>query len=247
MPDIQVLAPGSLIHLMPRLVSLFTSRQPIGIRSVFGPSGSLRAKIDAGTPFDLFLSASTTHIDDLKKEGVLGETAILGFNETVLLYPKSMALTPDTAVAALINPAYSLGMSTTGLDPEDDGPIPVLAKIAEAAGIEVDALMHRTRLITGGRETPNAPEGRNQYGWFMEHRGIDLLLTYLSHALAAVDDNTNIQFTTLPKNVAVRGTYGIGLHPSASDDARAFFDWLIDMDAQHILKDGGFSPVHEGS
>ena len=246
MTTLRVLAPGSMTHLMPRLVRLYQESHPaVVVESQFGPSGSLRDKIESGTRFDLYLTASTTHTDALRANGFVEETALLGFNEMVLLYQRPLAITPDQVIAHLVDPDMSVGMSTTGLDPSGDYAIEILEKVSQVSGVSLEIITEKTRMVTGGRETPNAPPGRNQYGWLMENEDIDVLLTYLSNALAAIDDNAHINFTPLPESIAVTGTYGIGLKTDASEEAKTFFDWLVDMDAQKILKDGGFIPVHE--
>lgn len=247
MSNLRVLAPGSMTHLMPRLINLYLQTNLASIDTSYGPSGSLRAKIESGADFDLYLSASSTHTQDLMQLGWLKQADILGFNSMVLLYQSELALTPSTVVQTLIDPQISVGMSTTGLDPSGDYAIEVLQKVSDVSGVALEHIEKKTRMITGGRETPNAPPGRNQYGWLMETENVQVLLTYLSNALAAIEDNANISFTELPETIAVTGTYAIGLAKTATDQAHHLYQWLIDMDAQRILKDGGFIPVHERS
>jgi molybdate transport system substrate-binding protein len=247
MSNLRVLAPGSMTHLMPRLLDLYLQTNSASINTNYGPSGSLRAKIESGAEFDLYLSASTTHTRDLMQLGWLKQTDILGFNSMVLLYQSELKVTPSTVIQTLIDPRISVGMSTTGLDPSRDYAIEVLQKVSDISGVTFEHIEKKTRMITGGRETPNAPPGRNQYGRLMETENVQVLLTYLSNALAAIEDNANISFTELPETIAVTATYAIGLANTAPDQAHHLYQWLIDMDARRILKDGGFIPVHERS
>ena len=244
MSDLRVFAPGSMTHLMPRLVKLYQRAHPVSIHTTFGSSGSLRAKIESGAQFDIFMSASTTHTEALHRSGHLNQTNLLGFNSMVLLYQAGLNLTPDTVVPTLIDPTISVGMSTTGLDPSGDYAIEILAKVSHFSGVPLATIEQKTRMITGGRESPNAPPGRNQYGWLMETQDIQVLLTYLSNALVAIEDNTHIRFTALPSEIAVTGRYGIGLAHCATPSATQFYAWLTDMDAQQILKDGGLIPAY---
>lgn len=244
MVEVRVFAPGSMTHLMPRLMQRYQAHRKVAVRMTYGPSGALRAKIESGQPCDLFLSASIGHTDALQAAGLLQKTDVLGLNAMVLLYQSALHVVPDEVISRLIDPTLSVGMSTTGLDPSSPIGIQVIDKLSEASGMHPDHLMKKIRMITGGRESPNAPEGRNQYGWLMENEGIDLLLTYLSNALAALEDNPNLRFTELPPTIAVTGTYGIGLASGASHDARNLYEWLIAMDAQQILSAGGFRSQH---
>ena len=247
MSDVRVFAAGSMTHLMPCLTSLYQQEHSVQIQTIFGPSGSLRAKIEAGQAFDLYLSASTIHTKTLKAHGFLEEINILGFNTMVLLYQADLNLQASDVISTLVSPNISVGMSTTGLDPTSDHEIEVLQKVSQHSGVPLEILEQKTRLITGGRETPNAPTGRNQYGWLMETENVQVLLTYLSNALAAVADNANIRFIELPDPIAVTGTYGIGLANMPTDQARDFYKWLIDIDAQEILRKGGFNRVDQRS
>ncbi len=244
MSDLRVFAPGSMTHLMPRLVQLYQRAHPVSIHTTFGPSGSLRAKIESGAQFDIFMSASTTHTEALHRSGHLNQTDLLGFNAMVLLYQADLNLTQETIVPTLIDPTISVGMSTTGLDPSRDDAIEILAKVSRFSGVPLATIEQKIRMITGGRESPNAPLGRNQYGWLMETQDIQVLLTYLSNALVAIEDNAHIRFTELPSEIAVTGQYGIGLAGSARSPAEHFYAWLLDMDAQRILKECGFRYAH---
>ena len=63
--NLVILAPGSMTHILPSLLVEYHSLKPPSIHCEFGPSGSLRAKIEAGKHYHLFLSATTTHTQDL--------------------------------------------------------------------------------------------------------------------------------------------------------------------------------------
>ena len=53
----------------------------------------------------------------------------------------------------ILDPNLALGMSTTGLDPSADE-LEILRKISANFGVDTQSLRSRTRIITGGRETP---------------------------------------------------------------------------------------------
>ena len=55
-------------------------------QTVFGPSSSLRDKIENGQRCGLFISANSTHTDALVKAEIFGRAAVLGLNPTVLVY-----------------------------------------------------------------------------------------------------------------------------------------------------------------
>lgn len=244
--DLVIFAPGSMTHLLPRLLKAYDPQQTLNIQCVFGPSGSLRAKIEGGQLFHLFLSASSTHTQALSATNHLAEEDILGYNRMVLVHQRKHQLNQSNALKALTQKSLTVGMSTTGLDPAGDYAFEILKKVSDATTISLETLERRTRVITGGRETPNAPPGRNQYGWIMETQNVDLLLTYYSNALAAMEDNPYIGYCELPEQIAVIGTYGIGRGNVSYPEASALYHWFFSTDAQIILKDGGFIPKSAG-
>ncbi|MBT6287461.1 MAG: solute-binding protein, partial [Oceanospirillales bacterium] len=190
--NLVILAPGSMTHILPSLLVEYHSLKPPSIHCEFGPSGSLRAKIEAGKHYHLFLSATTTHTQDLFHSDHLSKHDVLGYNRMVLLHRRSIDVRQETVLSHLVDSTRILGMSTTGLDPAGDYALEILKNVSVATKTSLSDLVARTRIITGGRETPNAPPGRNQYGWIMETQNVDLLLTYYSNALAAMDDNPHV-------------------------------------------------------
>ncbi len=246
MTESVIFAPGSMTHLMPLLLAQYLPSQQHPFRCEFGPSGLLREKIEMGARCDIFLSATISHTKALGDIGILKAYTTLALNQMVLVHPKAYQLTQETVLDAIIAPEYALGMSTTGLDPAGDYAFEILARVSHVTGMDLSALEERTRVITGGRETPNAPPGRNQYGWIMETQDVDLLLTYYSNALAAINDNPNLALTSLPQSVAITGVYGAGLTHSARLESERFYHWLGNVDAQRILEEGGFEISKRG-
>ena len=240
--NLVILAPGSMTHILPSLLVEYHSLKPPSIHCEFGPSGSLRAKIEAGKHYHLFLSATTTHTQDLFHSDHLSKHDVLGYNRMVLLHRRSIDVRQETVLSHLVDSTRILGMSTTGLDPAGDYALEILKNVSVATKTSLADLAARTRIITGGRETPNAPPGRNQYGWIMETQNVDLLLTYYSNALAAMDDNPHVGFCDLPESIGMTGTYGIGVAKNTTETAFNLYRWLLSKEAQNRLADSGFIP-----
>ena len=211
---------------------------------LFGPSGSLRAKIDNGESCSLFISAISAHTDALVKTGKLLEASVLGLNPTVLVCHRDLEITTETVYEFLSDPKWTLAVSTTGLDPDADE-IEILKKVAKTSDSGYEQLIARTRLITGGRENPNAPTGRNQYGWIMETQDLDLLLTFHSNAVEAVADNPDLKLIQVPPSIGVTGHFGIGISIEASTEIQEFYRWILSEDGQHILENQGFVPLRD--
>jgi molybdate transport system substrate-binding protein len=234
-------AAGSMEHLLPKLITAYKKRgKSADIEMVFGPSSSLCRKIEENEIFDLFIAASTIHTNALQKKGMLKNVQLLGINEMVMVYRKGLSERIEPIEQVLKDQNLIIGISTTGLDPHSNEEPSILKEIGRITGESVPELTKRTRLITGGRETPNAPNGRNQYGWIMETQRVELLFTYFSSALAAVEDNLDLRIVQLPRRLRTAGEYGIGIRPGAGAMAGDFFEWLLSLQANEILFELGF-------
>ena len=237
-----ILAAGSMLRLLPKLLKHCFGAIPSSITTTFGPSGALRSKIEAGQSCALFISATAFHTDALVEKQILQTCNILGLNPTVLLHQKSLTVSEESALRRILDLNLTLGMSTTGLDPAADE-FEILHKISSISGVNPRALRSRTRIVTGGRETPNSPQGRNQYGWIMETQDVDLLLTFQSNAIEATADNPLLQFCNLPETVRVNGYYGIGISPNADQELVGFYHWLLSGVGQEYLRENGFEAI----
>ena len=85
-----ILAAGSMLGLLPKLLGNYFGATPSAITTSFGPSGALRSKIEAGHACALFISATSVHTDALVEKQILKTSNILGLNSTVLLHQKSL-------------------------------------------------------------------------------------------------------------------------------------------------------------
>lgn len=233
-----VMAAGSMLQLLPRLLIACPKVDESKFQTVFGPSSSLRDKIENGQRCELFISANSTYTDALVKAEIFSRAAVLGLNPTVLVFRSEIDLADNKILQLLTDPCWQLGMSTIGLDPSIDE-FEVLSKISGATKSDPQALVSRTRLITGGREDPNAPKGRNQYGWIMETQEVDLLLTLQSNAIDAVADNPTLRCTQLPLSIRVIGQFGVGISVDACREINELYDWLLSTEGKNVLEQNG--------
>lgn len=241
MSDLLILAAGSTRHLIPYLMEQYNIDTTTKFDCQFGPSGLLKSKIERGIKFAIFISTSITHTKSLQLSGNLRRNEVFGYNPLVLLHRSNQKIFKGDVLDFFLNPSLSFGISTTGFD-ATIGASEILADICKAAEIRESDLKSRSQIITGGRENPNAPPDRNQYGWIMETQDLDLILTVKSNAIEAIKDNPELTFAKLPLPINTVGLYGLGLAKSASYEAEKLFDWLFNDDkAREILIEHGFS------
>ncbi len=100
-------AAASLKDALTEIKDLYSKEEPnTEVTLTFGPSGSLAEQIKQGAQVDVFLSASTKYMDDLKDTGEIDETSLrdLLANEVVLIAPKDSTIS-ITDFSQLIDPA----------------------------------------------------------------------------------------------------------------------------------------------
>jgi hypothetical protein len=134
-----IMAAGCMLHQLPKLLDHFGAIDQARIRLLFGPSGSLRAKIDNGESCSLFISAISRHTDALAKTGKLLEASVLGLNPTVLVCHRDLEITTETVHQFLSDPKWTLAVSTTGLDPDADE-IAILKKSSKNFGFKLSTV-----------------------------------------------------------------------------------------------------------
>ena len=237
MKPLTILSPGSLERVLPVLLE----DRFQDFRVIQGPSGNLRQRIEAGTRCDLFFSAHIKHCQLLASQQLLQEVAPLGFNETVLVVTRARWQNAADLKQFLSAPETHLAMATTGMFSESEAPTPLVYQLSRYLKQPVEQLEKQIRRITGGRETPNAPADRDQYGWIMEHEPVDALFTFLSNALNTVEDNPDLDLIRLPPDLRTQGLYGVGLGIEASTRAKELFHKLQTVEASSILETFGFT------
>ena len=241
MSDLLILAAGSTRHLIPSLLEQYNINTSEKFLCHYGPSGLLKSRIETGIKFSIFVSASAAHTESLGLSGNLRRNEIFGYNRLVLLHRCNEKIFQDNVLNLFSDQSLSLGLSTTGLNQTIEL-MEILNEVSSLAGVNPGDLKARTRIITGGRERPNAPSDRNQYGWIMETKSIDLMLTVQSNAVEAVKDNPELTFAQLPLSIKNVGPYGLGLAKSGAYEAEKLYDWLLNNDkAREILIERGFS------
>ncbi len=100
-------AAASLKEAMTEIKELYISENPdTELILTFASSGSLAEQIKQGAQVDVFLSASTKYMDDLKEAGEVDQTSLKNLlaNEVVLIVPKN-STTTITDFSQLIDPS----------------------------------------------------------------------------------------------------------------------------------------------
>ncbi len=239
---IKLYAAGSLKAALTEAARAFEQASPgVKIETEFAASGLLRERIEKGETAHVFASADTGHPQKLAdSQRTDGAVTVFARNQLCALAKSGLTVSSATLLDVMLDPKVRLGISTPKADPSGDYAVALFAK-AEAmkAGAQA-ALAAKALMLTGGAESPKAPDGRNLYAWVMDSQKADVFLTYCTNAVLARKELPTLQIVTIPKPLAVGADYGIVVLKGAPDAARGLRDFLVSDRGQSVLGAFGF-------
>jgi molybdenum ABC transporter molybdate-binding protein len=242
-----VYAAGSLRDVMRALVQIYAeerkaaapSSAPPSLKFLFGPSGKLRERIEAGERTDIFASASPTHIERLVAAGRLRSSNVFASNSLCVMARPGFVLNERNVIDSLLAADVVLGTSTPGADPAGDYTWDMFKKIELARPGAFAILDKKAQKLTGAEVNQTdmvAPYARI----LMENRA-DVFVTYCTNARIAQTADPTITSVKVPAQFDVATAYGIGLAIDAPDAAREFLRYILSQRAQKVMAEFGFS------
>lgn len=212
-----MLAAGSLEPAFRDIAAAFDGE----VSFVFGPSGTLRARIEAGEPAQLFASADLGHPAALVAAGRGSRVWPFARNALCVLARPELDDDRGHVLNLLLDPDVRLGMSTPGADPSADYTLAMFAaadRLRPGAGT---TLTNKARRLTGTPNHATAPAGLNVYAWLLALSRADVFVTYRTSAMAAQRDFPALRIHDLPGELAIPACYGLTvLDPAAEELAR---------------------------
>ncbi|WP_340119457.1 molybdate ABC transporter substrate-binding protein [Pelagibius sp. 7325] len=238
--SLQLFAAGSLKAALSDVAADYEKTTGTKVAATFGPSGLLRERIEKGEAAQVFASANMKHPETLMEAGRGGPVALFARNKLCALAQPAVAVTTETLLDVLLDPALRLGTSTPRADPSGDYAWALFAK-AEAVKPGAQAALEGKALqLTGGPDSQKAPDGRNPYGWVMESGQADLFLTYCTNAVLARKEVPGLKIVAVPPALAVGADYGLIVLDGAPAEAWRLALHILSPAGQKILADYGF-------
>jgi ABC-type molybdate transport system substrate-binding protein len=240
--DVKVFAAGSLRAPFTDLAREFERVSGRKLAMTFGASGLLRDRINAGETVDVFASANMEHPQSLAALGWAQRVDRLARNRMCLLAAEHVEATPDTALAAMLEPARKLGTSTPEADPSGDYAWQVFRRADAIRPGAYGTLSAKALRLTGGPASP-PPAGRGSvYGILVSKGEADVFLTYRTNAELACKAFPRLRVIELPEALAVGADYGVAMRIGASTTAHEFVAFLLWPETQRVLAMYGFDP-----
>ncbi len=236
-------AAGSLRAALTEIVRDFESSNSgqHQVEAIFGASGLLREKIEAGEPAHVFASADTGHPKKLADQGrAVGPVVIFARNQLCALVRAGLEVKSETLLDVMLNPKTRVGISTPKADPSGDYAFALFAKADAMKPGARAALEAKALQLAGGLTSPKAPEGKTLYGWLMATDQADLFLTYCTNAIQAKAEVPALSVVSIPKSINVGADYGLVVLNGAPTAASGLADHVRSSRGQAILSRHGF-------
>jgi molybdate transport system substrate-binding protein len=234
-------AAGSLRGALTEVSNAFEKSAGVKVVPKYGPSGLLRDEIAGGGKAEVFASANMEHPQALAKAGKAGPVRLFARNRLCALVKPGLAVTPDTLLDRMLDPAVKLGTSTPKADPSGDYAFEVFKKADALKAGANDALSKRALQLTGGPNSAPPPKDRNVYGFVVADGQADIFLTYCTNAIVAQRENPGQQVVALPAALAVGADYGMTVVNGASPNAEKLAVFIMSPEGQAILAKHGFT------
>lgn len=237
---LRILAAGSLGAPLKDVIAA----SGVAAEAVFGPSGSLRQRLEGGEPADLFLSADLAHPRLLAAAGRAAPVVAFARNKLCVLSRTSLGLTDENLVTRLIDPAVRLATSTPGADPGGDYAWQVFARAEAVRAGARKVLEDKALQLVGGPNSPAPLPGRTAAASIFVADKADILLSYCSGHAEVMRDVPGLVSRRLPATLDVTAVYGLAAM-SERPEARRFALFLLSEAGQSILARHGLLPVVE--
>src|SRR5580698_2196198 len=133
--EIRVMAAGSLKDAFTAIFADYTRQYGGSFAPVWGPSGTLRERLQKGEAFDVFASAALPHAQALTDAGISGPSVLFTRNALCVVTMATSALDTGNMIETLLKPDTRIGTSTPGADPAGDYTWAIFHRVeAERAG-----------------------------------------------------------------------------------------------------------------
>lgn len=162
---LQVHAAGSLRGALTEIGKAFEAAEPgTQLRFTFGPSGLLKDRLAGGEKSDVFASANTEHPQALADRGLAGPARVFAQNALCVPAPKAAALTTESVVDRLLDPAVRVGTSTPKADLFVTYCTNATAAVLEEPTLAVTALPASVNVATRWVDFRLGPQGQAVLG-----------------------------------------------------------------------------------
>jgi molybdate transport system substrate-binding protein len=239
-PAVRLLAAGSLQAALSKISEDFSSAEKIRVETKFGPSGVLRDGIEKGGPGDLFASADMGNPLALSHAGKAGPVVLFARNRLCAMVRPGLDVTPETLLAAMLDPNLKLGTSTPKADPAGDYTWAMFAKADTIGPGSRATLEAKAAQLMGGPNSPRPPQGTNLFAWLLREKRADIFIAYCSAGPDFIAQLPDAKLVSLPPGLATGADYGMTVLTGAGPNAARLALYILSQAGQKVLAASGF-------
>jgi len=240
---VRVYAAGSLRAVMLELGAAFEAGGGPKVEFTFGPSGTLRERIEGGEAADIFASADMGHPRRLADAGRSYPVVAFASSRLCALASPRVSVSEETLLDRVLDPAVKVGMSTPVADPSGDYALQLFDKAEQLRVGARTTLTQKARRLVGGPDAPAPPKDRSVYAMLVTSGEADIFLTYCTNALLAQKDDPGLRVVQVPDALAVSAQYGLTVMRSARLEAAQFAEFVLSREGQQRIARHGFTPA----
>ena len=241
--DLRVFAAGSLKDAFTAIFADYGKQYGAAFAPVYGPSGTLRERLQAGLAFDVFASAALPHTQTLTDAGISGPSVLFTRNALCVVTTAGSPVDTGNLVETLLKPEIRIGTSTPVSDPSGDYTWEIFHRIEAAKPGAFKTLSEKAQQLIGSPASAPAVNGRSPLLVALDENGIDLFIYYCSGAREIVKASANYKSVALPDELSVGPEYGLTVSRKAQPGAADFAMYLLSPAGQATMKAYGFIPV----
>jgi ABC-type molybdate transport system substrate-binding protein len=239
--ELVLYAAGSLRGALTEVAAAFVRQHDLPVRTVFGPSGLLRERLEQGEHAAVFASADMGHPTRLMDARRSGPVVQFARNRICALVAPGVGVTSQTLLDRLLGPGLTLGTATPITDPLGDYTWDLFRRADALRPGSFDTLTAKARQLIGGGSMPQIPAGQSVLAYLLlEGKQADLFLAYGSSCQETVRVAPALQVVELPSELAVEATFGLTVLAGAAPPAATLALFILSQEGQTILAQHGF-------
>jgi molybdate transport system substrate-binding protein len=236
--DLTVFAAASLTSAFSEIKPAFEAAQSgVNVICNFDGSQALRTQIEQGAYADVFASASVSHMNALKNQGLMNNSTVVTFtnNKLAVIVPKDNPA-QITGLSDLAKPGLKIVIGTRDV-PVGSYTLQILDKMANDTSYGADYKAAVMANVVSQETTVNYVVSKVALG------EADAGFVYVSDVPAEYRDR--VSTVAIPDSLNVIAVYPIGITADSKYPAlaQAFIDFVMSPDGKAILEKNGFSPV----
>ena len=239
---VRLYAAGSLRLALTEVIAAFETAQGVKVEPTFGASGLLRERLAGGEPGDLFASADMAQPRALQTAGKAGPVVLFARNRLCALGRPNLAVTSETLLTVMLDPAVRLATSTPRADPSGDYAWEVFRRAEAVKPGSRELLDAKALKLTGNPSALQPPANRNVYAWHLAENRADLFLGYCTNTKTVEAELPGARIIELPPELAVGAEYGLTVLNTAAAPrtAATLALYILSTAGQRILHKHGF-------